>query len=357
MDHLGSLMIAPEKDSMDYDQRGRPRQLKTFIIESNASLPDYFDVDGIKASIVSSDIPEIKIIQLSGSNFYTQLYLDKIDERFWILHTDVLAKDALKIISKFVNANKHPLDRTWFPTSMLKEISDFSGNRSFGFGISYHDRFLNESESDVPVGQLKFTIRGSASYEAIKAMRTQEALHNSLAYTRIRVRRGLGHRPDFAEDDITYQGAFVVKDGSSIDKHISLVESARKYYRTKMEEIEDFRIGVKSIDERTLIQGKAFDFEFRRDVEDWEIFFERLLSSTFRLWGLKSKIHDDYYRVLAVDLHTGDPFDMELGKHFMRVYLPKGSCGNVVLRLLVNLQHSFDSNIKCEELGISGAVN
>jgi hypothetical protein len=237
---------------------------------------------------------------------------------------------------------------------MLKEIASSPGNSPFGFGISYLDRFLDETEPDLSVVDLKFTISGSASNEAIDAMRTKQRLHKSLAYTRVRVRRGA--KSDFAEDDLTYLGSFVVKNGSSIDDHISFVNGVKKEYRMKMEQIEDFRIGTRSIEGRTLIEGKAFDFEFQRRIDNWEIFIRRLLGAPFRLWGLKSKLEKDYFRITAVDLHTGDPFDLEISRDFMRVYLPKGSCGNVVLRLLVNLQHSFDSNIKCEELGLTGAV-
>jgi hypothetical protein len=354
MDYLSTLMSTPEKDSTDSYVRGPPRQLKTFIIESNSKITEDFQLDGVKGSVVQTGVPDIKLVQLYGDNIHAQLFLDVADERFWVLHTNVWADKARGIVSKFVGSENHAFDRTWFPTSMLKEISGLPGNRSFGYGIRYRDQFLPDYESDVPVKQLKLTISGTESNEAIEAMRTRESLRNSLAYYRVRIRRGA--KPNYAEDDLSYSGSFVVKDGSSIDDHISLVNDARKHYRKKMEEIENFRIGVKTVEDRTLIEGKAFDFEFKRRIDNWETFLKRILSSSFRLWGLKSKLNEDYYRILAVDLHTGDPFDLEISQDFMRVYLPKGSCGNVVLRLLVNLQQSFDSNLQCEELGITGAA-
>ena len=54
-------------------------------------------------------------------------------------------------------------------------------------------------------------------------------------------------------------------------------------------------------------------------------------------------------QVVAVDLHTGDPIDLEVTPSTIRIYLPKGSCGNTVLRIYVNLQHYFDSAIRFNE--------
>ena len=70
----------------------------------------------------------------------------------------------------------------------------------------------------------------------------------------------------------------------------------------------------------------------------------------FKLWGLKSKISDGYFKILAIDLHTGNPIDFEIADNMMRVYLFKGNCGNTILRLYTNLQMYYDSKTVCLEL-------
>jgi hypothetical protein len=38
--------------------------------------------------------------------------------------------------------------------------------------------------------------------------------------------------------------------------------------------------------------------------------------------------------------------EVEITRHWMRVYLPRGSCGNVLARLFTNLQHALHSDIE-----------
>ena len=333
-------------------ERGRPRQLKSFIIESNSEIPLEFSSGKIRGTVQETGIKDIKRIQIVFEDIAVPFFLDISDKRFWTLHTNALSEDTGKVTSQLVRADKYEFDRTWFASNMLREISHMQGNHSMGFKLDYQDLFTKE-DFDIPIEEFQININGTSSDKALVAIQKEQTLQNTLAFSRVRILRG--SRPTFARDDFTFQGQFVVKGGTSIDDHISLVESAKKQYREKMEEIENFSIGVKTVEDRTLVEGKAFDFEFRRSIEDMNVFLERILSSKFRLWGLKTKLSDNQYQILAVDLHTGDPFDLEISKNLMRVYLPRGSCGNVVLRLLVNLQHFFDSNAKCEELGLYGA--
>lgn len=331
---------------------GRPRQLKSYLIESNSKILNDFETREFKVLMKPTEVKGIKSIIVTYGQNTVPFFLDSSHERFWILHTNALSTTANNCVNKLINTDKFEFDRAWFSSNMLSKISDMPGNSYRGFKTKYKDLFLEEDQ-EVPVQELRITISGNSSNKALEAIQREKDLQNSLAFAGVRIRRGT--RPVYTENDLSYHGAFVVKKGTSIDDHITLVENAKKHYQEKMYEIEDFRIGVKTEENRTLIEGKAFDFEFDRIIEDIDIFIEKMTSPTFRLWGLKKKIGNEHYQFLAVDLHTGDPFDLEITKNFMRVYLPEGSCGNVVLRLLVNLQQSFDSRIRCESLGLYGA--
>jgi hypothetical protein len=100
------------------------------------------------------------------------------------------------------------------------------------------------------------------------------------------------------------------------------------------------------------MKGKAFNLMFRRKVLDPEFFLSRLLNNNepFRLWGLKTKISEEYYQADAIDLHTGDPLNLEISSDMLRIYLPSEACGNTILRLYVHLQQFYDSDITCDEL-------
>lgn len=88
--------------------------------------------------------------------------------------------------------------------------------------------------------------------------------------------------------------------------------------------------------------------KFSQDTEihDLELFAKSIFRAArpFRLFGILHRVTDARLDVEAIDLHTGDEFSAELTREWMRVYLPRGSCGNVIARLFTNLLHSLDSN-------------
>ena len=65
---------------------------------------------------------------------------------------------------------------------------------------------------------------------------------------------------------------------------------------------------------------------------------------------MKNGVEDGVNRILGVDMHTGNPLDIEAGGNLLRAFLPKASCGSVVLRLFANLQRYMDSGISCRQI-------
>lgn len=111
---------------------------------------------------------------------------------------------------------------------------------------------------------------------------------------------------------------------------------------------EEYSIAHESEKSTFSITGSPLHIEFNREISDFEEFFDVVLSSKqpFRLWGVYNRIGEDYYRASCVDQHTGDEVNLEVSTDWIRIYLPKGNCGNVVLRLYSIIQHYFDSQAK-----------
>jgi hypothetical protein len=65
----------------------------------------------------------------------------------------------------------------------------------------------------------------------------------------------------------------------------------------------------------------------------------------YRLLGILHNASERRVDVEAIDLHSGDSFAVEMTKEWMRLYLPIGTCGNVVARLYTNLQRSMNSDL------------
>lgn len=337
-----SETIIPTSD----ETRGRPPELKTYIMESNNSIPNIEAVSTLDAREIQTNLPKISILELKYGGRFTFFYIDKSDPRFLVLYSNELAEFTDLHYDRLVSSTANKFDKTWFPTETLDTIVHMHGNKFRGFGLSFSDRFSLEREEDQPLRELTMDVTGSISEEALKALGEREVLRKTLSYSKVRALRG--DKEAYVVDDIRFDGRLISKAGDSIDDHVSLVDGIKKKYRELIENIERNSIGTKRVEDRTLVEGQAFDFNLERKIPNVDSFLDYILNPTneFRLWGLRNKISKNRRQIVAIDLHTGDTFDLEITPYLIRIYLPKGSCGNVILRLYVNLQHTFDSGIR-----------
>jgi hypothetical protein len=351
MDFLGEIMTASlESEEETYEEtRGRPRLLKSYMMEVNCGKPFTFATTFIKSMKTETKLPEVSILDLEYSDSRARFYVDASDKRFWILHTNELAETANRLFRRLVFSPDASFDRAWLPIEMMRRIAKLPGSLFRGFGLKYEDLFGLTSGEERSVEELRMRVSGSSSMDALEALQDKEKLRKALSYSMVRIRRGA--LQNFVTGELGYDSRFIARAGSSIDNYVGLIEITRKIYREMVEAIERNSLGVKEVENRTLVEGSAFDFTLEREIEELESFTTILTSADppFRLWGLKNKIAEDFYQIAGVDLHTGDPIDLEISPSSIRLYLHHGSCGNTVLRLYANLQHYFDSEIKLND--------
>jgi hypothetical protein len=348
MDFLASLMelsFEEKKQMAEYGReiRGKQAELKTYIMESNNATTE---ISGhMFATQYSTDLPEISILRLEYENRVGTFYVDSTDKRFLVLYTNDLVEIADPLYNRLVHSTSNYFDKIWLPTEVLDDLSKLSGNVFKGFGLKYSD-FFASVERDQTLDELRVAATGPLSSEALNALNTSKKLGNKLSYSKMRVLRG--NDESFATDELRFNGRIITTSGDSAEDHVSFVDIIRKFYRRLIEHVEGSSIGVRKVEDRMLLEGHAFDLELNREIDDLDRFTRILLNSRkpFRLWGLKNKVFPNMQKVAAVDLHTGDPIDLEITPSLIRVYLPKKACGNTVLRLYVNLQHHFDSSIR-----------
>lgn len=344
-------MILPPKSEDENASAGRLRELKSYMIESDDGLPDRFEASGLLCSVRNTGIDEIKILNVREDRDAYEFYLDKHDPRFFILHTNVKSDDAHRIVEKMTRDVNHALDHAWFHSGMLERVVGMQGNEFRGFGVSYSDRkLISEEEDDAGVEDLNLSISGSMAVEMKKMIQEHPDIGRTCAYKMVRVMRGSASSVhDYAQDEVHSNGHFSLKRGKSVVDHLNLLKMCHEAYSETMESVERLRIGTKRVGGKTLFDGRPFDFKFGHDVENLELFIAKMFSSTapFNLWGIRSKVNDGYFRVMAIDLHTGSPLNFEIASDMMRVYLGKGNCGNTILRLLTNLQMHHDAKDAC----------
>lgn len=347
LDELENMIVPPKSHDDDMPERGRLRELKTFMLESDHGFPKQATLDHMSYEVTDTGLDGIKILVVREPDQTTEFYLDVRDKRFFKLHTNCKSETADKIIKALTGDRNHTLDNTWLYCNMLERLAQKPGNHFHGFKISYSNKFVKH-DGGADLEDLSMSINGSMAREVEDLIRKNARLERAGAYNKIRISRGLDAEPsNCIQDDVRYDGYFAVKHGESIQDHLHIVDYCTEEYSKTIRGIENERIGIN--DAGGFLEGRPFYFEFPRPIEDVDLFIGRIFNSAhpFQLWGLKQKIRDGYYKILAVDLHTNSPMDFEITDRMMRAYIFKGNCGNTILRLLTNLQIYFDSQTKC----------
>lgn len=353
MNYLESAISMPRDD--DTEPRGRPPELKAQIIESEDGFPSKFSSGNITGEVQNTGLDGIKILQVCQGKVVFEFFLDITNPRFSVLHTNEKSDDVYRIIRTLMKDRSYTFDNTWFHSDMLYKFTKIYGNTFNGFGVKYdNNTFLSDGygSDSATIDDLSININGSLAHQVFNMFDSEQGINKTIAFNKVRVRRGQDSPSDFIQDDVTYNGYLSVKRGRSAQDHLHLVDICRDEYSKTVGHIEDDSIGVREVDGRTLVVGKSFDFEFKNPIEDLDLFIDRMFNSAepFKLWGLKSKIQDGYYKITAVDLHAGTTINFDIGDSLMRVYLFKGSCGNTIMRLLTNLQVHYDARIKCNQI-------
>lgn len=255
------------------------------------------------------------------------------------------------MIEHMINSSKVEFDNAWLSTDLLRSISRGFGNSELGYDVQYKDYFqheLNDSDPIKPDTYSNISVSGGQSDKTLRLLNNDSDIAQLLSYSKVIV--GRGTKNDGVVDDLYYNGRFSVVKGDSVDDHISLVNAVKEKYSGLIHGIEKY--SIYGDQDTKLVAGKPFVFRFKRKVDDWDYFLERMFNSKepFRVWGMRNKIYEDFYQILGVDVHTDHPFDIEVTNDLFRIYLPKGNCGNLVARLFVNLQRFFDSQVSCSGL-------
>ena len=285
--------------------------------------------------------------------------LDKISDRFWLIHTCEKVQFSDAFLRSLVDYKVSNLDRIWIPGHQMNEIRDLGDFKQFS--LSHQTKFdtktIKSFHSDEDIS---LSLTSNISLKILNVLKEQPEIKNSISFSSVGIRYPQYSSSDekssydsdgepFVIDDISYSGKFTVK-GNSFDKHLELLHQTLSNYEKLLGGIEQNRISYVHKEPGYNIEGSPFKLKLTKRIKNIESFLNSLLSSTnpFRLWGVRKKIDENYYVIDCVDLHTGSKLDLECSPDWIRIYLPEGACGNVVLRLLTNIQHHYDSEASLE---------
>jgi len=265
-------------------------------------------------------------------------FVDSLDPRFWLLHTMSPAHWSSRVLRGVV-ADSRDIDRCWLTLDRIDALRDRGQERWFKADFKGSDLLPLEG---VTGRRLRVQFESDDPEQLQRLLRSE--LGSSTALTSVALRVS---SPDIGYVDIAanYQGVFQSR-GSSFDLHLGFAATTIQSYGDAVRAAEGrFGIAWEHADEGVRFTGQALDIHFERPIRDMDRFLAGLFScrDPFRLWSVPRYVTPTFVESEVVDLHVGRQFRLDIFAEGMRVYLPSGTCGNTLFRLVANLQHRYDA--------------
>lgn len=367
IDELNKWMRMGFDQFSDTRRHGAGRNLvKSYLVEANAP-EDVSEAKGLKSFLESLEVSvPIQFYEGDDPTTHTLLigkdetrfYLDTYDTRFWVFHTTSAASEADSAVQRLVQKTRL-LDSMWFPAKYFERwISEAGVPRvmTAKFAVRaglYRDALPEEEFED---NSLFFKI-GSSGNVIERWKRYQEsdllAAKQALWSARVVRRESANRDADFSVADITAAGKVTAR-GNSFSQHDTFIRHIQASYRQMIIQWEEaFRqqwvdsdLGVKPTGQVAKIHWPE-----RLTTEKLESLLMRLFSGgePYRLYGVPLQRGENRYVVNAVDLHTGGKLNVEVLPSRLWVHLFHNSCGNVLARLVTNLQHYHDARTELDD--------
>lgn len=310
---------------------------KTFVIEAHD--------DGDAGRLLTTAAPEALITANGDPHLHLlhvgdlDLVVDTLDSRFWSVHTWSSSADAYRFLGGVIG-RRRDLDWTWLPTGHLESLSR-AGTPMWLRSEFQGDRALPMDD----VVRLRLRVQGTDSVGLLRHV--ADAYGSSVALDQVGVLvedQAYGSVSAYANR----RGRFV-GSGDSFALYQALLADVIGRYRAVVDALERRRLVWSGSEERGAhVQGTAVAVEFGRPIADLGRFLDAVFSSRepFRLWGVPRAVDPEFWTVEAVDLHVGHRLRVEGGRTWLRVLLPDGACGNTLARLVANLQHHYDAQVR-----------
>lgn len=319
--------------------------LRTVVLEAHSDDPPALlsQLDGVTGVTATEDAHLHRLSSPEG-----EIFADTVDPRFWSLHTRMTDSVVSRMVRPAVQ-RRRDLDRLWLPTQHL--TAAWPDAERTGVHVAFDARGLDPGGA-TSATLLKLTGREVGSTLALLSRLPDagQGVLSSVDGVQLRV-----EDPDSGHvDEAVNRGGTFAARGDSFALHQAFVADVLRRYRTLVETLEERRLTfVPGSDPEGggELQGDVVSLAFSRPISDLQHWLDELFSSRepFRLWGQPEIDADGVASVEVVDLHVGQRLSIDVTVDGMRLYLPEGTCGNTVVRLVSNLQHRFDNRLTFTE--------
>lgn len=335
-----------------------PAGLKSYVLETRGRIRRRGKAERVGWIMYDTGVSGLKIATISPvGGASVRFYADVGDGRLVTLHTNSGARDAGRAVAALVDGSSDMLDNVWLHRGMLERVAEGADGIPAGFPAGRADGPAAGTKggrgSPAPDG-VRGGKRRPGTGRAGRSAEGGRGLGGGAARGSIRILRGQrGGGSCRAHTDVSGTGYFAAKRGGSVQDHLGIVEEFKEAYSRAVSRVEECRLGATDMGGgRAVLRGQALNVSLPLQIADVERLIDRIFvhAKPFQLSGIKSVIEPGYYRVLVVDLRTGDTMTCEVASGMMRIYLPLHGCGSTVMRLLANLQASYGTGVRCMEV-------
>jgi hypothetical protein len=337
-------MTTTRSDLADILSTDASMPTKTFVVEAHTGTDPVELLEQISDECRLEATDDAFLFRLWIPEQQDCFWVDQLNSRFWSFHTNMPVAPAARYLRQQINARRD-LDWMWLPSDHIRTVwpgslargvrSRFQGSQLLGGSGAFDDVRLKLSgrSADFFLNYLykDAEIRSAVPFDGVEVSLRDDDLGN-------------------LNEAVDKMGRFAVS-GDSLEFHIQFVETVVNRYRKLVELCESEAIHWEQIEGLSTdgggrMTGAPISIRFSKEISDLENFVDQLFSSRepFRLWG-SPRIEDDVAEVEAVDLHVGQVMRIDVGRQWLRLYLPQDNCGNSVVRLATNLQHRFDASL------------
>lgn len=338
------LKVTEEEGEETAEERKNDRKIKTYLIESNIQSPEGLADLPMSASLTKTEDPRLMLLRIPHRHDQDLCYVDSSNPRFWSLHTNAESGLMDAFVEQMISRSKSHLDNAWFSSDFLEGKCNLGVGE--GFGLRYQNTFANEVEGieEKRLRSFSMLFWGGNPKDVLERLRSTANLASGVTLSRVKQVFRTEH--GYVKENISGDGKFTLTKGNSFESHLLLLDKIKASYQQLISKLEsEYRIRHETTDYGLKVRGTYCTIRLGREIEDLEKFLDELAGCTlpFRIFGMCDFVDREFAKVAAVDLHTSHKFNMEVAPTFIRVFLSQESCGNVVTRLLANLQQFYDS--------------
>lgn len=353
--HLQAQMAAarmpwpPPEGTEEWEGVEGHTHVKTYLVEAHGEdaptceplkfLADVGERIGLR--VAETQDPDLVRLEKAGH----LLWCDTSIPRYWRLHTTAPVGESDPVWTQLVAATPW-LDNVWIWPAMLEALPARTGSQMQTFSLNHDRRPLHSAEAQLrDLDHVSMRLWSSRAADTLERLRGADIFPHGVSIRSVKIRTEAEEEEGaFCVSEYFHDGKVTVS-GSSFDLHSALVVQVVRAYRNMVERIEStYGLGYRDGDLVAL--GDPITILMEWTVEDVEYAVGRMFGSVepFKMWGLPELVAPKRYRARAVDLHVGKTLTFEIAPDHILLQLPRGTCGNTVVRFIAGLQYHLNSD-------------